>query len=217
MILPNHIVKLIKEKRKVIRKYLKTRSQEDKQKLNRITIETKKLIESFKQNSWQKFCSSLNLHSVSDSKLWKKLHSIETRNDPVVPKNPILVQNNQSIDKPKETANIFANLLAKTFSDPEDPNFDENFKSKIVNNSQQLFINNETTPVLTNTGELQIIIENMRTRGAPGADRITNRVLKNLPLTYIFFLVDIFNSSIRLSYFPDAWKHANIRMIPKPI
>ena len=217
MILPNHIVKLIKEKRKATREYLNTRSQEDKQKLNRLATETKKLIEGFKQNSWQKFCSSLNLHSVSDSKLWKKLHSIETRNDPVVPKNPVLVQNNQSIDNPKETANIFANLLAETFSDSEDPNFDENFKSEIVNNCQQLFINNETTPVLTNSGELQIIIENLRTRGAPGADQITNKVLKNLPLTYIFFLVDIINSSIRLSHFPDAWKHANIRMIPKPM
>ena len=63
---------------------------------------------------------------------------------------------------------------------------------------------------MTNSGELQIIIENLRTRGAPGADQIANKVLKNLPLTYIFFLVDIINSSIRLSHFPDAWKHANI-------
>ena len=216
MILPSHIINSIKNKRKARRKYQKTHNPADKTELNRATTETKQLIDEHKRKSWQMFCESLNFHSISDAKLWKKLDSIDSIKQQHH-KVPILKQQNISIDNPTKIANVFASLLSKTFSDPEDPNFDENFRDQINISSQALFQNNDTNPELTNPTELQEIIDKLRPKGAPGADRITNKALKKLTPNCIEYLVDIINASIRLAHLPSIWKHANIIMIPKPM
>jgi hypothetical protein len=41
-------------------------------------------------------------------------------------------------------------------------------------------------------------------------------MLKNIPLNKIEELVKIFNACLSLGYFPNAWKAARIKMIPKP-
>ncbi|PNF35987.1 hypothetical protein B7P43_G02293 [Cryptotermes secundus] len=51
---------------------------------------------------------------------------------------------------------------------------------------------------------------------APGYDIITGKILRQLPNKAIVLLTTIFNSMLRLSYFPTIWKFAQIVMIPKP-
>ena len=217
IILPSHIVDSIKNKRKARRKYQKTHNSADKTEFNRVSSETKQLIEEHKRNTWKLFCNSLNFHSISDAKLWRKLDSIDSVKQQQHQKVPILKQNNNLIDNPIEIANIFASLLAKTFSDPGDPNFDDNFREQINKHNEDLFINNDTKPELTNPTELQQILDKLKPKGAPGADQITNKALKKLTPNCVEYLVDLINASIRLAHLPCIWKHANITMIPKPM
>ncbi|KAI0275876.1 hypothetical protein BC826DRAFT_883722, partial [Russula brevipes] len=51
---------------------------------------------------------------------------------------------------------------------------------------------------------------------SPGPDRITARMLKELPLVAQYFILYIYNSMLRLGYYPDSWKYSEIIMIPKP-
>jgi len=68
----------------------------------------------------------------------------------------------------------------------------------------------------TSPGEIQYIIRKLPTKKAPGHDLISNLVVKHLPEKSIIFLALICNCMFRLSYFPTAWKHSNINIIPKP-
>ena len=53
-------------------------------------------------------------------------------------------------------------------------------------------------------------------RKAPGYDFISGKVLKELPKKAIILLTILYNSILRLSYYPLLWKFAQIVMVPKP-
>ena len=57
----------------------------------------------------------------------------------------------------------------------------------------------------------------IKTKGSPGADKITNKAIKNLQENYIEYIAIIINVSLKLSYVPSTWKHETITMIPKPM
>jgi hypothetical protein len=217
LILPNEIVQLIKQKRKARRNYQKTKKQEHKAEYNKLNKIIKHKITKYKTKKWQTFCNSLNKYTTSDSRLWKKINSIESANEPKPPRIPKLFQNGLTIDQPVQISNIFASLLIQTFAKPEDNKFDNNFKALIESQTDTLFNNNPTEIELTNVHEIKTIIKNIRGKGAPGKDGITNTALKHLPENYLIYLANIVNASIKLSHFPERWKTAVITMIPKPM
>ena len=51
---------------------------------------------------------------------------------------------------------------------------------------------------------------------APGYDIISGKVLRELPPAAVALLTTLFNSMLRLSYYPLLWKFAQIIMVPKP-
>jgi len=52
-------------------------------------------------------------------------------------------------------------------------------------------------------------------RKAPGYDLISGKVLKELPKKAITILTILYNSILRLSYYPLLWKFVQIIMVPK--
>ena len=67
LVLPKHIIALIKEKRKMRKKFHVTQDHQFKSQFNSLNSRIKKEITSFKSKKWQDFCTSLNNHNVSDS------------------------------------------------------------------------------------------------------------------------------------------------------
>jgi hypothetical protein len=64
--------------------------------------------------------------------------------------------------------------------------------------------------------EVRQVIKKVDQHNAPGYDLITGEILRQLPKKAIVLLTSIYNSMLRLSYFPTIWKFAQITMIPKP-
>lgn len=64
--------------------------------------------------------------------------------------------------------------------------------------------------------KIQSITNEMTVKNAPGFDLITLKILKDLLGKGIKFITIIFNAIIRLEYFPDQWRVAQIKMISKP-
>lgn len=54
-------------------------------------------------------------------------------------------------------------------------------------------------------------IRKLPNQKAPGPDKIPNSALKTL-----ISITNIFNSCLRLEYFPRTWKHSTLIMLPKP-
>jgi hypothetical protein len=68
----------------------------------------------------------------------------------------------------------------------------------------------------TSPSEILFIINKLPKNKSPGHDLITNLIIKNLPKKAIILLTYIYNSILRLSYFPPTWKHSIIILIHKP-
>ena len=218
MILPREIVNIIKDKRKVRRQFQKYRLDEHKKEFNRLAELVKKQIKAHKQSSWENFCNDLNKHQVSDGVLWRKLRSIENKGQQQKGKVPILTSNQQATSDPAIVSNLFADQLESNCSEPNDPSFDDVFKN-LVETERPNFFNYqaENEQMEATPGEVSTTLKNLRTRGAPGPDKITNNALKRLPLIYSHIIADIVNASLKLGHIPKLWKEASVVMIPKPM
>jgi hypothetical protein len=61
-----------------------------------------------------------------------------------------------------------------------------------------------------------IILHGVSSKKAPGYELITGKVLKSLPDKGFKLLTYIYNTILRLEYFPCQWKVAKVIMILKP-
>lgn len=74
---------------------------------------------------------------------------------------------------------------------------------------------NATIDTLISTTEIQSTIKSFK-NDTPGEIPINKSVLNNLPLSAITKLQWIFNHSLSMGYFPNKFKNAIIKLIPKP-
>ncbi len=86
---------------------------------------------------------------------------------------------------------------------------------EILKQKDKNFKYGEFDPKYTNVAEVAWFIKKLRTRGSPGIDKITNKLIKNLPSSFPLILVKLFNACFTQSHFPSSWKSAVIIMIPK--
>lgn len=70
-----------------------------------------------------------------------------------------------------------------------------------------------TTPITTE--EVNNIIKRLR-KTCPGSSGFNKTILQQLPHAAIKNLTNIYNATISAGYFPDIWKIAVIKLIPKP-
>ncbi|KAL4119023.1 hypothetical protein QTP88_011896 [Uroleucon formosanum] len=101
-------------------------------------------------------------------------------------------------------------------------NFLEDFKS-LINPLISLltkFLNSPlpvTHPVKHFTpNEVKYAIDKYPLKKSPGFDHITAEVARCLPKKAIIHLTHLFNSVLRLSYFPTLWKFSIVILVPKP-
>jgi hypothetical protein len=59
-------------------------------------------------------------------------------------------------------------------------------------------------------------IKNINPHKATGYNLITGKILIQIPRKASVLLTTIYNSMLRMSYYPIMWKFAHIIMIPKP-
>ena len=64
--------------------------------------------------------------------------------------------------------------------------------------------------------EVYATINTIKSKKAHGPDEIPNKIIKSLPKKAILTLTKIYNSCLRLSYFPKSWKIGKVIAIPKP-
>ena len=189
----------------------------DKSEYNRLTAKIKLEIKKFKSSKWQNFCSNLNSLKQSDAKLWKAINTIDSSKKQ--PQKETCIEDNYGnlTKNGNETSTIFADYLEEIFKQTNDPSFDKTNFNRIKSKIKNLFQSNEAEILLTSSDEIKLTIkEKVGHHGAPGKDKITNKALKHLPEIYFPLITDLFNSSIKLSYVPKAWKQALVVMIPKP-
>ena len=207
-ILPIHLRHLINKKRYARSVWQRTHLPSDKTSYNQISNKLKKLLSKYKYENYATYLQSLK---TSDNSLWKatkRLTKIKEHSPPLLKENNTLAVTD--IDK----SILFGEHLESTFKNSQYPRPDPSHTDKVNNFlSSPLPMSLPTKSI--SPGEISSIIKKLPIGKAPGYDLITNKVLKNLSKKGILLLTFIYNSMLRLSFFPAIWKIAVVILIPK--
>ena len=204
--IPLHIRELVNDKRKARRRWHLTRNPIDKTHLNRLTHKLSSAIQAAKNETFKSYITNL---SPVDHSLWKATKKFKR---PIVAIPPIRKPNGTWARSNIEKANEFAEYLVNVYTTPQiNNNYDAEIES-YLNAPCQL-----SPPIKPfSPNEIRKEIGLLNSRKAPGYDLIVGDILKNLPKKAIVLLTNIYNSMLRLCYFPIQWKYAQIIMIAKP-
>lgn len=199
------------QKRRLRKKWQSTRSPQDKLKLNRAIKDIKKSLIDSKNQSFQDYLEGLSPTASTDYSLWKATKKLKQQQQHIP---PIRDENNKWARSTKEKVNTFAKHLAKVFKPFPSTiaQADEKEIEEFLDSPFQM----ELPTKKFEAREIQLIINKLSIKKAPGFDLITSKIIKELPYSCIKFITIIFNTIIRLEYFPDQWKIAQIKMIHKP-
>uniref|UniRef100_A0A2S2NJB5 Putative RNA-directed DNA polymerase n=1 Tax=Schizaphis graminum TaxID=13262 RepID=A0A2S2NJB5_SCHGA len=204
-VIPAEIQQEINAKNRIRREWQQNRDPLIKRSLNAKIKLIRLMLQTHREDEWDKYLNSINHNENSIYKLNRGL----LKKRPAT--HPLLGPNGLSYSA-KEKSEIIADSLERQFSTFQGPNLPEVTESiaKIrgsILNKPNLF----TTP-----GSIQKLISKLAKNKAPGRDQITNTALKFLPKNKLLDLTKIINGCFDLCYFPSIWKLSSIISIPKP-
>lgn len=212
VVLTTELRQLIKDKRRARKKAQRTCDPHDILIATNLNNQIRAQLKDFHNNRWNNKVESMNSDRFS---LWKLIKSIENKKRAIPP-----LQGSHGIGY---TNSEKAEILATSIEDKYTPNEPATDDEKAVDLEEEVLTSlrhlDETPPdpIATATfNELANIIKRLKNKKAPGGDSITNISVKYLPLKAKVKLLNIINACLRLNYFPDVWKKANIITIPKP-
>lgn len=109
-------------------------------------------------------------------------------------------------------------LLANSFSENMllTSNWDSDEKQTVDTSINQLDISPLDKPLLVRPLEIKKCIDKLKSSKAPGPDKISNHLIKNLPQKAVVLLTKVFNACLMINYFPTVWKAAKVIAIHKP-
>jgi hypothetical protein len=204
---PREIRIKISEKRRLRRIWQNSRNPIDKTILNRATKELKEIIQQNKNDTLRLHMEGLSVDKQTDYSLWKATKRLK-RPEMNIP--PLRTATGDWAKSDKEKSELYADYLSGVFK--QNLSADSEDIIKFLEAPFQM-----SPPIKFFTvGEVKSSIKKLRPRKAPGYDYITAELLQHLPRKCLVFITTLFNSVMRLCYYPYQWKFSEIQMIPKP-
>ena len=163
----------------------------------------------YKRQQWDSYLESLEVDPASVWRATGRLTREKRTRNPLNTPNGI-------VSSSEGKAEVFADCVETQFTvhgGVSDPAF-----SVVVRDFLSGYFSRPPPdpPALFDRDELVSSICRLNRRRAPGPDRIGAAALQHLPASGVELVLDLFNSCLRLHYFPRLWKNANICMVPQP-
>ncbi|GFW68457.1 probable RNA-directed DNA polymerase from transposon X-element [Trichonephila clavipes] len=201
---------LFKERNRARKIWHYTRSPADKNTLNRLQKQIKKIVLKHEQKQWDE---SLACLEAEDGSLWKAARNSRKKAQPI----PALKGPAKIAYSDADKSEVIADSLQNQFKLNDISNDTDRAITHVVHtylNNENNFTNIPPPPPLPS--EIIDHIDKVKINKAAGIDRTTNRMLKHLPLVPIFELTNIIHNIIKIGYFPIVWKTATVVPILKP-
>lgn len=204
-------INLLKRNRNYYRRmYEKTLNPAFKSCFNQLNRMIRKATLELNEEAWNLKMSNLDFKDRSIYRLANHFKRKKSAIPPLKKSNSNLVYSDS--DKSQLLADSFHRVHENAFSlsssnEGKVNNFIKKLKSKKFN------LDNKFT---LDTHSLKLQIKRLKIRKAAGFDSVSNLLIRNLPENALKFLIKIFNSCLKISYFPLAWKLGKILALPKP-
>ena len=169
------------------------------------TSTVRTLITESKQNKWKDFLSDAS-SSSDPNKIWATIKSLSGRSANSI-KNEVLIHNTKRYTTSKAKADAFM----KRYAAISRLNIEKSERlkkplRKLLNSPRA---DEECCKPFSST-ELSQAIKSMKSKGAPGKDKIEARFLKSLGEKALELLLSIFNDSWKNGSCPSCWREAII-------
>ncbi|GFW38517.1 probable RNA-directed DNA polymerase from transposon X-element [Trichonephila clavipes] len=199
----------ITEKNRLRKLWQATRYPPVKAELNKLQREIKRELKGINEHVWDYDLEEAN-HNIDT--LFKIINKKKQKQ---ILYPPLLGYRGLVYDT-REKANLFADTLEESFKENKKPY--SNIQIAKVNRAVRNYLREapHSLPPLTSPSEVCEVIWNLKNKKAPGKDNVKNIALKSLPINAITYLTKVFNKCLLHNYFPQAWKHAIITVLPKP-
>lgn len=211
---PDAVKILLARRRAVKRRRRRTRDDSLKQQEHELSKLIQEGLAHAVNTSFSRSVAALNENDSAHKKLYQLTKNLKRKHG----KMPMLKVEGRRIFTDKEKANAIAKVLDDAHHLTHDMRGPRTFERKVRTETDNL--RNSTPPIdaadLIRPKQIVQLIKRLKNRKAPGADRISNQMLKRLPRKCIVLLTYIFNACIKLSYFPDSWKVATVLAFRKP-
>lgn len=206
------LIFLIQAKHRARKKWQDTGDPQSKRCYNRLN---KAVRNKTKLHKISQFESAVKEISENPDKMWtlhKRLLGKTTKTSNTTIKDEAGRVHYSPIDK----ANIIAHSLENRFrpnTSPINQTFIDNTECQV---QQYLSLSSTNTITPTSPSELKSIIAELKRKKSAGPDKVTTEMLVYIPKNVTTYLTKIYNTCLKLQYFPKAWKHAHIVTFPKP-
>ena len=201
---PNFIKTMVTEKRRLRRRWQRSRDPAVKTLLNKATKELSLAIKELENSSLNKYLSELSGGKNADYSLWK---AVKTYKKPTPQFAPIKNPNNEWAKTNNQKATIFSEHLMNIFRPHED--------CDNIPPIQLVHIEDEEIPICS-TSQIKSAIKELKLKKAPGFDLITAEILREIPSNILSALTILINACFKLKYVPAFWKVAEVIMVNKP-
>ena len=165
-----------------------------------------------RRRSWKEKTESLNFERDT-RKVWKLVKQL---NDEGTGRNPKIALNKDGNTLTgKQAADHFADSFAKDSNIEISP-----MKQREIREEKQNAEQDETIPEVMKTPitfkELELAISKLKLRKSPGADGVSNEMIKNLGTAAKAKLLQIYNNCWILGQVPQTWREAIMIPLSKP-
>jgi len=209
--IPEATKQLIRERRRAKRTAIRTNDPADRNLLNQLNRRVKAALQEHRDKQWQEHLETLN---AQDRSVWKTCRALKKKRKPIPPlhgQNGIVYLN-------EDKAETFADCLERQFQENDTDDLEaEQWETEVERRARNINRLPDNTQIRhASPEELRDILRSLNPRKAPGCDGIGNIPLKKLPRQPLVALTNIINAALRLQYFPDRWKAADVILFPKP-
>lgn len=197
----------IRNKKRALRKFKRTRLHTDHEKYKNLKIEAEKSVSRAKAKYWENYCGTLDTKTNS-KQVWNKLKHIQGKTI-----NPI-----PTLDHKHKINEEKAECLAKTFAEnSSDRNLNPTFKIIKDNTFLQLEPDDHVEHDLNKDFSLQEYHKaiHYKKETSPGEDKLGYKILKHLPLKTQNIILKLINTSWRKKQLPQSWKSSIVIPIQK--
>ena len=184
---------------------------------NRINKKIQHQMQEIKEKEAMSLAESI-CNANDTTSMWKSLKKYKNKNKvcdepeaPLVTPSGLLTENNE------DRCTEFARYLHSVHQTPTSPIFDEEFKKEIdeIIRKENREIGTNHIPSIT-VSKFQDLLGETKSNSAPGEDEITYELLKRCSTHSKKVFCNLLNKCLDKNVFPNAWKHAKVKMLAKP-
>ena len=156
--------------------------------------------------------------NAEPNRMWHLFNRYKSRNKTIdEPETPLKTPNGSLATDKQQKCNEFARYLNSVHQTPENPLFDMEFKRQIDREVERKAREVDTnTMKLIHLPQFNKILSETKKNSAPGEDSVSYDLIKCCSDSTKQVFCDLINECVKQNVFPNAWKEAKVKMLPKP-